>query len=202
MRLSQQLTQQISIFQSPRFPSPSMFFPPLVYRSSIERVQAEIDTVIGQSRQPAVDDRDNMPYTNAVVHEIQRMGNIVPFNLPRLTTSDTTLAGFHLPKGTVLISSLTTVLNDKNKWETPDVFNPEHFLQDGQFRKKEAFLPFSAGKRVCLGETLARMELFLFFTALFQRFMFQSLKDMKLNLQVKMGLTTSPHPYKICALPR
>ncbi|XP_014381811.1 cytochrome P450 2J2-like [Alligator sinensis] len=153
-----------------------------MYPEIQERVQAEIDTVIGQSRQPAMDDRDNMPYTNAVVHEIQRMGNIVPFNLLRLTTSDTTLAGFHLPKDTILISSLTTVLNDKNEWETPDVFNPEHFLKDGQFRKKEAFLPFSAGKRVCLGEQLARTELFLFFTALFQRFTFQAPKDMKLNL--------------------
>uniref|UniRef100_A0A7M4EEA7 Uncharacterized protein n=1 Tax=Crocodylus porosus TaxID=8502 RepID=A0A7M4EEA7_CROPO len=136
---------------------------------------------------------DSMPYTNAVVHESQRLGNIAPFNLPRLTTRDTTLAGFHLPEGTILISSLTAVLSDRNDWETPDVFSPEHFLQDGQFRKKEAFLPFTAGKRVCSGEQLARAELFLLFAALFQRFTFQAPKDMKFNLQVKMGLTTSPH---------
>ncbi|XP_025048931.1 cytochrome P450 2J2-like isoform X2 [Alligator sinensis] len=115
-----------------------------MYPEIQERVQAEIDTVIGQSRQPAMDDRDNMPYTNAVVHEIQRMGNIVPLNVPRMTTRDTTLAGFHLPKGTSLICNLTSVLFDKNEWETADAFNPEHFLKDGQFRKREAFLPFSA----------------------------------------------------------
>lgn len=35
---------------------------------------------------------------------------------------------------------------DKNEWETPDTFNPGHFLKDGQFRKREAFMPFSIGK--------------------------------------------------------
>uniref|UniRef100_A0A8C9LFD1 Uncharacterized protein n=1 Tax=Pavo cristatus TaxID=9049 RepID=A0A8C9LFD1_PAVCR len=65
--------------------------------------QAEIDAVIGQTRQPALEDRDNMPYTNAVIHEVQRKGNIIPFNLPREATTDTVLAGFHLPKVTPLL---------------------------------------------------------------------------------------------------
>ncbi|XP_052573872.1 cytochrome P450 2J4-like isoform X3 [Peromyscus californicus insignis] len=63
-----------------------------------EKVQAEIDRVIGQEKQPSLADRDSMPYTNAVVHEVLRMGNIVPLNVPREVTVDTTLAGFHLPK--------------------------------------------------------------------------------------------------------
>ncbi|XP_059583879.1 cytochrome P450 2J2-like [Alligator mississippiensis] len=173
-----------------------------LYPEIQERVQAEIDTVVGQSRLPAMDDRDNMPYTNAIVHEIQRISNIVPLNVPRRITRDTTLAGFHLPKGITLITNLTSVLFDRNEWETPDAFNPEHFLKDGQFRKREAFLPFSAGKRVCLGEQLARTELFLFFTALFQKFTFQAPKNTKLNLQFRLGITMSPQPYKIQALPR
>ncbi|XP_067391508.1 cytochrome P450 2J2-like isoform X2 [Emydura macquarii macquarii] len=173
-----------------------------IYPDVQERVQAEIDRVIGQSRQPGMDDRDNMPYTNAVIHEVQRISNIVPLNAPRMSTSDTTLAGFHVPKGTFLIPNLTSVLFDKNEWETPDTFNPEHFLEDGQFRKREAFLPFSAGKRGCLGEQLARTEIFLFFTALLQKFTFQAPKDVKLSLQFRMGITLCPQPYQICALSR
>ncbi|XP_053105462.1 cytochrome P450 2J2-like isoform X2 [Hemicordylus capensis] len=167
-----------------------------------ERVQAEIDSVIGQSRQPSMDDRDSMPYTNAVVHEIQRMGNLLPLSAPRMTTKDTTLAGFRVPKGTVLSGSLSSVLLAKEEWKTPDVFNPGNFLENGQFRKREAFLPFSAGKRVCLGEQLARMELFLFFTALFQKFTFQAPKDVTLSIDAMMGMVSFPQPYNICALPR
>uniref|UniRef100_A0A8C3T9H4 Cytochrome P450 n=1 Tax=Chelydra serpentina TaxID=8475 RepID=A0A8C3T9H4_CHESE len=173
-----------------------------IYPDIQGRVQAEIDAVVGQSRQPAMDDRDNMPYTNAVVHEVQRISNIVPLNLPRMATSDTTLAGFYVPKGIVLIPNLSSVLFDKTEWETPHTFNPKHFLEDGQFKKRETFLPFSAGKRGCLGEQLARIELFLFFTALLQKFTFQAPKDVTLSLQFRMGLTLCPQPYQICALSR
>lgn len=54
-------------------------------------------------------------------------------------------------QGTTLIPSLTSIMLDENVWETPDTFNPEHFLENGQFRKREAFLPFSAGETMCEG---------------------------------------------------
>uniref|UniRef100_A0A803TUT7 Uncharacterized protein n=1 Tax=Anolis carolinensis TaxID=28377 RepID=A0A803TUT7_ANOCA len=69
-----------------------------VYPEIQAKVQAEIDSVIGQSHLPAMADRDNMPYTNAVIHEIQRRSSIVVVNAPRLTANDTQVAGFHLPK--------------------------------------------------------------------------------------------------------
>ncbi|NXF47332.1 CP2J2 protein, partial [Oceanites oceanicus] len=109
-------------------------------------------------------------YTSAVLSEVLRMGNVVPLGVPRMSTSDTILAGFHLPKGTTLMTSLTSIMFDKNVWETPDTFNPEHFLENGQYRRREAFLPFSAGRRACPGEQLARTELFIFFTSLLQKF--------------------------------
>ena len=63
-----------------------------------EKVQTEIDRTIGRTRQPNMADRPNLPYTDAVIHEIQRMGNIVPLNGLRMTTKDTTLGGYFLPK--------------------------------------------------------------------------------------------------------
>ncbi|KAJ6662585.1 hypothetical protein lerEdw1_011722 [Lerista edwardsae] len=170
-----------------------------VYPEIQARVQSEIDSEIGQSQLPTMKDRENMPYTNAVVHEIQRKSSIVPLNVPRMTTKDTELAGFHVPKGTTLITNLTSVLFDKDEWETPDVFNPSHFLENGQFRKREAFMPFSAGKRVCLGEQLAKMELFLFFTALLQKFTFQAPTGVTLGLESRVSVTLAPHSYRICA---
>ncbi|XP_053840942.1 cytochrome P450 2J2 [Vidua macroura] len=166
------------------------------------RVQAEIDAVIGQARPPALEDRNNLHYTNAVIHEVQRKGNVIPFNVPRMASEDTYVDGYYIPKGTAIMANLTSLLFDKNEWKTPDTFNPEHFLKDGKFWKKEHFLPFSLGKRACLGELLARSELFLFFTSLLQKFTFQAPPDTTLSLQPMIGITVAPQPYKICAVPR
>ncbi|XP_075943610.1 LOW QUALITY PROTEIN: cytochrome P450 2J2-like [Anarhichas minor] len=168
-----------------------------------EKVQAEIDRVIGQSRQPTVADRPNMPYTDAVIHETQRMGNIIPMGFPKMASKDTTLGGYVIPKGTSITTVLASVLFDKNEWATPDIFNPEHFLDsEGQFRRREAFLPFSAGKRGCMGEHLARMELFLFFTSLLQRFTFSPVPGEMPSLEGVMGFTYSPEEFRVLAEPR
>ncbi|XP_006879801.1 PREDICTED: cytochrome P450 2J2-like [Elephantulus edwardii] len=167
-----------------------------------EKVQAEIDRVIGQSQLPSTANRDHMPYTNAVIHEVQRMGNIIPLNVPREVTFDTTVAGYCLPKGTMVLTNLTALHRDPKEWATPDAFNPEHFLENGQFKKRESFLPFSIGKRVCLGEQLARAELFIFFTSFLQKFTFRPPANEKLSLKFRVGLTISPVSYCICAVPR
>ncbi|XP_036376782.1 cytochrome P450 2J2-like isoform X1 [Megalops cyprinoides] len=168
-----------------------------------KKVQAEIDRVIGQSRQPTMADRPNLPYTDAVVHEIQRMGNVVPLGFPKMANKDTTLGGYFIPKGAMVVTNLSSVLNDKNEWETPDIFNPGHFLDsEGRFRRREAFLPFSAGKRACVGEQLARMELFLYFTSLLQRFTLSPPPGVELDLEGQLGFTLSPKPFKMCFLDR
>uniref|UniRef100_A0A8C3YIQ4 Cytochrome P450 2J2 n=1 Tax=Catagonus wagneri TaxID=51154 RepID=A0A8C3YIQ4_9CETA len=172
-----------------------------LYPEIQEKVQAEIDRVLGQSQQPSTAVRESMPYTNAVIHEVQRMGNIVPLNVPREVAEDTTLAGYHLPKGTMVLTNLTALNRDPAEWATPDIFNPEHFLENGKFKKREAFLPFSIGKRACLGEQLARTELFIFFTSLLQKFTFRPPDNEKLSLKLRMGLTISPVTYRICAVP-
>uniref|UniRef100_A0A3P9CTN5 Cytochrome P450 2J2-like n=1 Tax=Maylandia zebra TaxID=106582 RepID=A0A3P9CTN5_9CICH len=70
----------------------------IFYPDIQERVQAEIDAVIGSSRQPSMTDRENMPYTDAVIHEIQRMGNIIPFNVARSASKDTAIDKYTIPK--------------------------------------------------------------------------------------------------------
>ncbi|KAA0708661.1 Cytochrome P450 2J2 [Triplophysa tibetana] len=167
------------------------------------KVQEEIDRVVDRTRKPSYSDRDKLPYTNAVIHEIQRFGNIVPLNMVRAAAEDTHIGKYSIPKGTLVIGSLTSVLFDESEWETPHSFNPNHFLDaEGTFRRRDAFLPFSLGSRVCLGEQLARMELFLFFSFLLQRFTFSSPADVEPSLDFRMGTTRSPQPYKLCAVPR
>ncbi|XP_036787238.2 cytochrome P450 2D14-like [Manis pentadactyla] len=168
------------------------------------RVQEEIDEVIGQVRRPEMQDQARMPFTTAVVHEVQRFGDIIPLNLPHMTTKDIVVQGFLIPKGTTLITNLSSVLKDETVWEKPFRFHPEHFLDaQGRFVKQEAFMPFSAGRRLCLGEPLARMELFLFFTCLLQRFSFSvpAGQPRPSNHRVTTFIVT-PYPYQLCAVIR
>ncbi|XP_077654803.1 cytochrome P450 2D4-like isoform X3 [Urocitellus parryii] len=168
------------------------------------RVQQEIDEVIGQVRQPEMGDQDHMPFTMAVIHEVQRFGDLVPLGLPHSTTRDIELQGFFIPKGTMLITNLSSVLKDETVWEKPLRFHPGHFLDaQGHFVKREAFMPFSAGRRVCLGEPLARMELFLFFTCLLQRFSFLVPPGQARPSDCGVfGTMVTPSPYQLCAEPR
>uniref|UniRef100_A0A673ZCN3 Cytochrome P450, family 2, subfamily AD, polypeptide 3 n=1 Tax=Salmo trutta TaxID=8032 RepID=A0A673ZCN3_SALTR len=68
-----------------------------------EKVQAEIDRVIGQSRQPTMADRPNMPFTEAVIHETQRIGNILPLGFPKMASKDTKLGEYFIPKVSVRV---------------------------------------------------------------------------------------------------
>ncbi|KAM3603645.1 uncharacterized protein V6R79_026432 [Siganus canaliculatus] len=170
-----------------------------------DQVQEELSRVVGR-RQVQIEDRKNLPFTNAVIHETQRLANIAPTSLPHKTSQDVTFQGHFIKKGTTVFPILASVLFDESEWERPHTFHPAHFLdQDGKFVRREAFMPFSAGRRACPGESLARMELFIFFSSLMQNFRFTlpagaSVDDLDLTPFLSANQRFSPH--KLCAVLR
>ncbi|XP_067306109.1 cytochrome P450 2G1-like [Pseudorasbora parva] len=170
-----------------------------------EQMQREIDQVIGQNRIPTMEDRKSLPFTDAVIHEVQRYMDIVPLNVPHYATHDISFRGYVIPKDTVILPLLHSVLRDEGQWETPWTFNPEHFLDaNGNFKKNPAFYPFSAGKRSCVGESLARMELFLFIVSLLQKFSFSSPNGPDgIDLSPELSsFANMPRFYELIASPR
>ncbi|XP_053312589.1 cytochrome P450 2J5-like [Spea bombifrons] len=167
-------------------------------------VRKELDTVLEGSSVINYEDRKRLPYTNAVVHEIQRFANIASVGMIRCNLKEITLVGYTFKKGTMILPNIYSVLHETKHWETPYQFNPYNFLdEDGRFITKEAFLPFAAGHRVCLGEQVARFEIFIFFATLMKAFSFHLPEGVTdVNTKYKSSITLQPHPYKICAVPR
>ncbi|MEE6491150.1 hypothetical protein FKM82_016111 [Ascaphus truei] len=175
------------------------------YPKVAERMQEEIDSIVGRSRFPSIEDRAKMPYTDATIHEIMRFCDVVPLSLPHCTSQDTIIRGYAIPKGTYVTTVLNSVHYDPTQFAEPSKFNPNNFLDEkGCFKKNDALMAFSAGKRICPGESLARMELFIFFSSLLQNFNFEPVTG-RANLNLKpiaSGLGNVPMKYQCSVIPR
>lgn len=136
-----------------------------------QQLQEELDSVVDSTRLITVTDKPNLPYCQATVLEIQRIANVVPLNVLHSTLEDTTIGNYSIPKGTLVVPQVSSVLYDERIFPDPMAFKPERFLDlDGNLKECKELIPFSIGKRQCLGEGLAKMELFLFLVNLFNRF--------------------------------
>lgn len=142
-----------------------------------QRVHDEIDRVVGD-REPSYEMKAKMPYTESVINEALRFGTIIPLP-PHVVRSPVKIEGFNLPIGTIVFGNLYAILHDPKVWPDADHFNPEANFptavsndeeREALARRMQSFIPFSVGKRVCLGETLALQELFIFLVGVMQRF--------------------------------
>ncbi|XP_077999480.1 cytochrome P450 2U1-like [Glandiceps talaboti] len=176
----------------------------IVFPDIQSKVQAEIDEVVGKDRLPSLADRLHMPYTEATMLEIQRLANITAITFPHKTLDDVKLYDYDIPKDTTVFVNLYSVHVDETQWQDPHKFDPQRFLnEDGTVSHNPALMTFSAGRRRCPGEELARSELFLFFTGILQRFQFRVPEgDSTPTLDKVFGISLVPHPYKLQAVPR
>ncbi|KAG8190527.1 hypothetical protein JTE90_004102 [Oedothorax gibbosus] len=166
-----------------------------------KKVHQEIDTVLGAERFPSYEDRLNMPYTEACIFEMMRWRTPLPLNFLRYTLKDTELQGFFIPKHTTVLAVPYTIDQDEKLWgKDLDVYKPERFLsKDGKkVVKPEYFIPFSIGKRSCPGKSLADIEVFIYFTAILQKFEFSLPPGKKANFEADLGIGLQPRRQPLC----
>ncbi|OQV15219.1 Cytochrome P450 2J2 [Hypsibius exemplaris] len=136
-----------------------------------DAIHRELDGNIEAGKSVALEDRVKLPYLEAVTREVQRLANVTPFGVLRANFEETTLLRHRIPKRCFILPNFKAVNIDPELWADPLVFRPERFLDgNGKVSEPPQFMPFSIGKRACVGEALARMEIFLFFANIMQRF--------------------------------
>ncbi|XP_013073177.2 cytochrome P450 2J2-like [Biomphalaria glabrata] len=177
----------------------------LNYPQVQKKIFDEINTQIGSGRVPSIQDRPKLVYLNAAIKETQRFASIVPQSVIRSCSKTLTIRNYTIPEGSLIVPNLDSVLLDKNIWGSDaDVFNPDRFIDtNGQLKKPEEFIPFGVGRRVCLGESMAKTELFLYLSSLIQRFHLLPVHpDQPPPMDYIFGLTMIPKSYQLKLIER
>nr|CAN59659.1 cytochrome P450, family 21, subfamily A, polypepide 2 [Sus scrofa] len=168
------------------------------------RLQEELDRELGPgaagSRVP-YKDRARLPLLNATIAEVLRLRPVVPLALPHRATRPSSIFGYDIPEGTVVIPNLQGAHLDETVWEQPHEFRPDRFLAPGA---NPSALAFGCGARVCLGEPLARLELFVVLVQLLQAFTLLPPEGALPSLQPHphSGINLKVQPFQVRLQPR
>ncbi|XP_041976933.1 cytochrome P450 18a1 [Aricia agestis] len=169
-----------------------------------KRVQEELDAVIGHDRLPSLEDMPNLPYTEVTILESLRMSSIVPLGTTHTPTKDVYFNGHKIPAGSQVVPLINCVHMDPELWDEPKKFNPSRFFDEtGKIHRPQYFMPFGVGRRMCLGDVLARMEMFMFFSSIMHQFDIQPEEGAALpSLEGIVGATIAPQAFRVKFVPR
>lgn len=126
------------------------------------------------------------------------------FGIAHRSLKDTKLSGFDIPKDTMVVAMFSGMLNDPKFIKNPTNFDPQNFLdENGKFLMPDKQFPFGFGKHRCIGELLARSNLFIFLTTLLQNFTFEVPPGHDLPSDIPFdGATPGIHDYTALITPR
>nr|AIA66374.1 cytochrome P450 family 1 subfamily A polypeptide 1 [Pseudopleuronectes yokohamae] len=158
-----------------------------------ERLYQEIEDKVGLDRMPLLSDKPNLPFLEAFILEVFRHSSFLPFTIPHCTSKDTSLNGYFIPKDTCVFINQWQINHDPELWKDPSSFNPDRFLSaDGSEVNKldgEKVMALGMGKRRCIGEVIARNEVYLFLAIIIQKLHFLPIPGEKLDMTPEYGLT-------------
>ncbi|KAG1673524.1 Argininosuccinate synthase [Nymphon striatum] len=169
------------------------------FRAEEDQVRKEIDEVVGTERYPQIEDKPNLPYTTAALQESERLGSTLAQSLPRSSGKAVKFRDYVIPKRSVVVFNFYTIHRDPKLWDDPLTFNPSRFIDaEGKVSRPPYLMPFGSGKRNCAGESLAKMEIFLYFARLLQNFVFEAPDKNSLPLQTSpQGVVRVPTKYQV-----
>ncbi len=163
-----------------------------------QRMEAEVDEVLGD-RRPTLADVERLPWTTACLNEAMRLFPPVPA-ISRVAMRRDEIGGLKVPAGTVMVILPHLIHRDPQLWPNPEGFDPARFLPGaGPGRPKQAFMPFGAGRRICVGSGFATVEGTLLAAMTAQRFRFDLVpgtrirREMAITLRPRDGMPMTVH---------
>jgi len=158
------------------------------------KVQSHLDRV--EDEWVTMEHRSSLGYIEATINEIWRFCHVAPFGPPRYAHSDVVIDKTVIPAGSSVMYNTFSLHTDKDYWGDPEVFRPDRFMRGDIYVPDDMLNPFGIGRRKCLGETLARMENFIFFANLLKRFSFEKIGKEPPSLEPNVGFTNKPFSFK------
>ena len=142
-----------------------------------KKLHEEIDSIFGQSdRQIDNDDLSNMKYLECVIKESLRLFPSVPI-FSRIVSEDIKIAGYEIPKGSTANIFSYMIHRDEKHFTDPESFQPERFQPENCVNRHPfAYIPFSAGKRNCIGQRFALIEEKVILANILRNFDIKSMK--------------------------
>ncbi len=168
------------------------------------KVHEELDRVIGLDSTPTLEDRERLPYLNAVLLEDMRYRTVGPLGVPHRATTSCDVGGFTIPAGAQVLGNIYSIHHDSRFWDSPAEFVPDRFLPlaDGSpspAMTTNAFIPFGVGHRACPGRRLAETVVWLHASRLLHRYQFHvsDREGDRLPEDEVFGLTVAPKPFSL-----
>lgn len=172
-----------------------------LYPEVQKKAQRDVLETIGRDRAPQMSDRLTSPYLCALMDEVLRYSSLIATNVMHRNVTETELLGYFIPANSMIQVNFYHIHHDPEIWERPEEFYPKHFLTpEGNYKPSKYLMAFSVGKRACLGESLARMELFLMLATILQNFEMKledPQADVEAILKGKIGALRIPLAHNI-----
>ncbi|KAF5692956.1 oxidoreductase [Fusarium denticulatum] len=141
----------------------------LLFPEVQRKAQREIDSVVGTERLPQFEDRDNLPYVDALINESLRWIPVTPMGVVHTADEDIYYKEFVIPKGASFLPATWWFLHDPEIYSDPASFDPDRYLEPRN-EPHPNFASFGFGRRVCPGRFLADESLFISISRLLAAF--------------------------------
>lgn len=170
-----------------------------------QQLREEIESVIGKNELPTYEKVNQCNYLAAVIKEGLRLAPPVPVIPGRITTEDQVMCDYHIPKGCIVQINTFALQTDEKYWKEPLKFRPERWINPEEVKMRHPFcwLPFSGGKRVCIGNNFSLLEQKIFLAILLQKYTIE-LPDPSYELQLNKHkfLNVPEENFKVILKPR